>query len=387
MKNSIIILGSTGSIGKSTMKIIDNSKSNFSIKLLTTNKNTKLLLKQALKFKVKNVIIYDDKQKLSTIKNFRKNKINVFHNISEYTKKNGNKVDFTINGISGTNGLNPTLEIIPYTKNIGIANKESLICGWHLIYKNLKKYRVKFVPLDSEHFSIFSLIQNHNISTIKTIYLTASGGPFLKKNNIFIKSAKLKDILKHPNWNMGKKITIDSASMMNKIFEVFETRNIFNVPLNKIKIIIHPKSIVHAIVEFNSGVVKFLAHKPNMEIPIYNFLFNNGTNYIQKKYEMDLFELNGLNFIIPSIKKFPYLKLININDTKNSYFDIILVAANDTYLDLLINNRINFLLMQRKLLEFMKVSKFVKFYGKSPSNINDINNMISSVRNYIQKME
>ena len=146
------------------------------------------------------------------------------------------------------------------------ANKESIICGWNLINKELTKNKTLFIPVDSEHFSIYQLIgENHAI--LKKIIITASGGPFLNKKNK--KKIRVSEALKHPNWRMGKKITIDSATLMNKVFEVIEAKKIFNLDISKFKIIIHPKSYVHAIVHFKNGLVKFLAHEPNMKIPLF----------------------------------------------------------------------------------------------------------------------
>ncbi len=387
MKNTLIILGSTGSIGLSTLKIINKFKKQFKICLLSTNSNVKLLMKQSLKFKVKNVIIFNNKNYLRNKIIFKKKKINVFESIDDYIKENKKIVDYTVNGISGIEGLEPTLKIIPFTKNIGIANKESLICGWNLISKQLIKYKSKFIPLDSEHFSIFSLINEEDLSNIKNIYLTASGGPFLNKNKKFIQKSVLKDVLNHPNWKMGKKISVDSASMMNKVFEVLEAKNIFNLPLRKIKIIIHPKSLIHAIVEYKSGITKFLLHEPDMQIPIYNFLFRKKKQTLLKKEDFNLFKLNGLNFIKPNIDKFPYIFFLNKKKKMNTFFDIILVTANDEFVNLLLKKKINFVDMQKKLLIFMKKSQFNKYYKKKPSDINDIKNMIKAVKLSIKKIQ
>ncbi len=387
MKKSVIILGSTGSIGNSSLKIIKKYKNLYNVELLTTNNNISLLLKQSLMLNVKNVVV-KNKIKFKKSKNyekvFKKNKIKVFFELSKYFEKNKNKVSFTINGISGIEGLKPTLEIIPYTQNIGIANKESLICGWNLILKNLKKYKTNFIPLDSEHFSIHSLIKNYDISSIKNIYLTASGGPFLNKSLSFIKKSKLKEIVKHPNWKMGNKISVDSASMMNKIFEIYEARNIFNIPLSKLKIIIHPKSLIHAIVEFNSGIIKFLIHAPDMQIPIYNFLFKDNQKNLYQSKNFNLYSMNGVNFVKPNTVKFPYLKLLNNKKIQNSYYYIILVTANDTFVQMLIENKISFLLMQKKLIKFMTNSPFTKYFNKKPSNIEDIKSMVYDIKEYIK---
>ena len=159
-----------------------------------------------------------------------------------------------MSAISGIEGLRPTINIIKKTKRIAIANKESLICGWGLIQKELKKYKTEFIPVDSEHFSIWSVIKDYQKSDIEKIILTASGGPFLNKK--IKKNVSLKDAINHPNWSMGKKISIDSATMMNKIFEIIEAKKIFDIELNKFEILIHPKSYIHAIVKLKNWINK-----------------------------------------------------------------------------------------------------------------------------------
>ena len=191
MKKKIAILGSTGSIGKTLLNIIDENKEIFQVKLLSANKNYKNLLKQALKFKVKNIIIHDLKTFKKNKNLFLKKKINVFNNINDFKKSKKIRFDYTMIGIIGFFGLRPTLDVIEITKKIAIANKESIICGWNLIKKKLKKSKTEFLPIDSEHFSINELIVNKNKDDIQKIYLTASGGPFLKKKSLIIKKSKL----------------------------------------------------------------------------------------------------------------------------------------------------------------------------------------------------
>ena len=250
MKKDIIILGSTGSIGDSSLLSINKSK-NIKIKLLTTNKNITKIFKQAKKYNVKNVIV-EDLDKFNKYKKiFKEEKINLYHGIENINKILKKKVTYCINAISGINGLYPTIKVIPFTQNILIANKESIICGWKLISKELKKYKTKFIPIDSEHFSIWKLIEFEDHNKIEKIVLTASGGPFLNKPKYKISNIKPKFALKHPNWKMGKKISIDSSNMMNKIFEFIEAKKIFNLKKKKLSILIEPSSYVHAIIYLN----------------------------------------------------------------------------------------------------------------------------------------
>ena len=263
-------MGSTGSIGKTTFNIIKKNPKAFEIVLLTTNKNIAKIIQQAKLLKVKNILVSSQSHYFKVKKKLKNSNIRVHNNIDNLQKIINKKIDYTMCAISGLTGLKPTIDSIKFSKTIAIANKESIICGWPFINKALIKYKTKFVPIDSEHFSIWTLLKNQNINNVKKIYLTASGGPFLNKKLSEIKNIKPKYALKHPNWKMGKKISIDSATLMNKIFEVIEAKKIFDVDIRKFKIIIHPKSYIHAIVHFKNGLVKFLAHDTNMAIPIMN---------------------------------------------------------------------------------------------------------------------
>ena len=182
-----------------------------------------------------------------------------------------------MSSIVGLDGLNPIIKIIHFTKNIAIANKEPIVCAWDLIKKKLNKHKTKFVPVDSEHFSIWFGTQS-NKSEIEKIFITASGGPFLNYPKNKFSKIQLKQALDHPNWRMGKKISIDSATMMNKIFEVIEAKNIFDLEYKKLSILIHPKSYVHALIKFKNGLIKIIAHETNMKIPIANTLYKNKSN-------------------------------------------------------------------------------------------------------------
>jgi 1-deoxy-D-xylulose-5-phosphate reductoisomerase len=246
MKKKIIILGSTGSIGKSTIKIINKNKNKFQVILLSTNTNVKILIKQAKIFNVKNLVISNYEEFIKAKTKYKNTKF-IFYNdfkcLDLLLKKQ--KIFYTMISLVGIDGLKPTLNIIKYCKYIAIANKESLICGWNLIKKELDKYKTKFIPVDSEHFSILSLFNNRKFEDFEKIYITASGGPFLKTDKTKFSQITLEQSLKHPNWKMGKKITVDSSTMMNKVFEVIEAKNIFDTSYKKISILIHPKSYVH----------------------------------------------------------------------------------------------------------------------------------------------
>jgi len=387
MKKKIAILGSTGSIGKTTFNIIKNDRKNFEIVLLTTNKNINKILQQAKKLKVKNILISSKPHYFKLKKKIRTNKIRIHNNLDNLQKIINKKIDYTMCAISGLPGLKPTIDAIKFSKTIAIANKESIICGWQFIDKALKKNKTNFIPIDSEHFSIWTLLKNENLKNIKKIYLTASGGPFLNKKKSTLANINPKQALKHPNWKMGKKISIDSATLMNKVFEVIEAKKIFNFDINKFKIIIHPKSYIHAIVHLNNGLVKFLAHDTNMAVPIKNSLYMNFKPFIYEDGNLKFELLNGLNFINPDRKKFPVIKLLSNIKNKSSYFETILISINDFLVDKYLKGEINYLSLNTNLINLLKRPYFKGYYKSNPKNIIDIKIMVKKVDAYLNKIK
>ena len=276
-----------------------------------------------------------------------------------------------MSSISGFDGLEPTLEIIKYTKVIAIANKEAIICGWHLIKKELKKHDSMFIPIDSEHFSIWSLIKDTDKKNIEKIYITASGGPFI---NLSINKFKLispKEALNHPNWIMGKKISIDSATMMNKVFEIIEAKKIFDLQYRDIEILIHPKSYIHAIVKFKNGLTKILLHDTTMTIPIFNSLYSNTKETINTK-KIDLKILNNLELTKVDLQRYPSVKVLKKLPKTDSFFEILIVIANDKLVDLFLKKKIKFNEISSKLHEIIESPEFKKYKLIKPKNISDI---------------
>ena len=379
MKKRIAILGSTGSIGKTTFNIIKENKKDFNVVLLTTNKNINEIIKQTQQLKVENILVSNKKKFLKLKDKLKKSNIKIFNNFKDFNKIIKKKLDYTMCAISGLDGLNPTINIIKSTKNIAIANKESIICGWNLIDKELKKYKTKFIPVDSEHFSIWSSINKINQNLIDQVILTASGGPFLKKNNKFLKKATIKSALKHPNWKMGKKISIDSATLMNKVFEFIEAMRIFDLKKDKLSILIHPKSYVHSIVKFSNGLINITAHDTNMKIPIFNSIYFPNFKKINTK-NIDYKVLNNLSLFTPSYKKFPSLKLINSIGNKTSLYETILISANDCLVDLFIKKKIKFTDIINNLIKILNIKEFKAYKYKKPSNGQQILNLSEHVR-------
>ena len=379
MKKKIAILGSTGSIGENTLKVIEKNLNEFKITLLSTNKNIKKIFQQAKKFKVKNIIISDPIKFLEAKKKFKKKNLNILNNYQTINKiLSKNKLHYTMVAISGIDGLKPTLKFIQHSKNLAIVNKESIICGWNLIRKDLKKYKTNFIPIDSEHFSIYSLLNSNEINQIEKIYITASGGPFIDYPIKKFNKIKLKDALKHPNWKMGKKITIDSATLMNKVFEVIEAKNIFNVNYKKISILTHPKSYIHAIIKFNNGLIKILAHEPDMKIPIYNSIYLSKKNYFQTE-TLDLNILNNLQLKKVDLKKFSLVKLLKDLPNTSSLFETVLISLNDYFVFKFLEKKINFKELVTFINKASKLREFQKFKRIKPKNIDDI----YRVRDYV----
>ena len=371
MKKKIIILGSTGSIGKSLIDIIKKDKRKFEIILLTANKNYKELYKQSKLLNVRNLIITDPKG-FNFLKSKNKNrKINIYNNYYNLNKILKKKVDYTMSSITGLDGLEPTLNIIKKTRTIAIANKESIICAWSLIRKKLIKYKTEFIPVDSEHFSIWSLIKNQKKENIDRIYITASGGPFINLPNKNFHKIKLSDALKHPSWRMGKKITIDSATLMNKVFEVIEAKNIFNIDYNKITILTHPKSYIHAIVKFKNGLTKILAHDPDMKIPISNSLYHNERkNFKSKPLNFDV--LNQLNLKKVNFVKFPLVKILDNLPKYPSLYETVLITINDYLVLKFLAKEIKFKRLIKLINKFSNLKEFQKYKKIKPKNVDDI---------------
>ena len=383
MKKKIAILGSTGSIGKSLLKIIIRDKKNFEIFLLTAKKNYKLLLKQAKIFKVKNIIITEKKYYEIAKKKNKNKKIKIYNNFNEYNKIFKKKIDYVMSSIVGLDGLEPTLKIIKFTKKIAIANKESIICGWNLINKELKKYNTKFVPVDSEHFSIWYALQNNHKHNIEKIYLTASGGSLLNIPKKKFDKISIKQILNHPNWKMGKKITIDSSTLMNKVFEIIEAKKIFDINYNQLEIIIHPQSYIHAIMKFSDGMIKIIAHDTTMEIPIYNSIYDKSYKNF-KTGKINFNKLNSLKLNPVEKKKFILVNILKKLPMNDSLFETIIVSANDELVKLFLKKKIRYVDISSYLMKFVNRNQFKKLKKILPRNISDVIKLNQYVRNKIQ---
>ena len=385
MTKTIAILGSTGSIGKILLNIVKKNTKLFNIILLTANKNYKTLYAQAKKYKVKNLIITNEASYKILKKKCKKKNINVYNNFNKFNKIFKKKVDYTMNSIVGFAGLKPTLNIIKFTSEIAIANKESIICGWNLIKKKSFLNKTKIIPIDSEHFSIwmslneFNVNNNRNLNnSIQKLIITASGGPFKNTPAVHFKNIRINQAIKHPTWKMGKKISIDSATLVNKLFEVIEAQRLFNIDIDKISIKVHPSSYIHSIIKFKNGLIKICAHDPDMSIPILNSLDKNLNQESKSKINFKI--LNNLNFTDVDKKKFPVIKILDKYPNHCSLFDTALVSINDELVNLFLNKKISFDDIFKNLINILNLTSIKKLKKIAPKNYKEISEINDFVR-------
>ena len=372
IKKKIAILGSTGSIGRSSLEVLKNNTKKFRIILLSANSNYSLIRKQIKRYKPKYFVVNDGIVFRKILKKYnKKEKTTICNKFSDIPSKI--KFDITISAIVGIAGLEPTINFIKKSKKVLLANKESIICGWHILKQVCKKNKTKIIPIDSEHFSIHQLTKNCKDSDIKKIYITASGGPFLRKPLNQFKNIKAKEATKHPNWEMGKKISIDSSNLINKVFELIEAYKFFPFDKKKYEILIHPKSLVHAIVLFKNGQTKFLYHEADMKIPIANAIHDNEINIktLIKKESNFLKNLEHLKFEKVDKKRFPIVTLLGEKTYDNSG-SIILNASNEILVESFIRNKISFNAIYQCLKQLFKDRDFNKYAIKKTPNVKEI---------------
>ena len=371
MKKKIAILGSTGSIGKSTLDIIRKDKKNFEIVFLSANNNYKKLIQQAKEFNVKNVLIKNKILYERVKKSLKKRRTKVFSGDTSMNNIISGKLDYTMSGIVGLAGLQPTIDAIKISKTVAIANKETIICGWDLLSKLINKYKTEVLPVDSEHFSIMELTKNIRDSEIEEIIITASGGPFLNTPINKLKYMKPKQAIKHPNWKMGKKISIDSANLMNKVFELIEAYKFFNYDKKKYTIMIHPQSYVHSIIRFKNGLTKMILYNADMKIPISNTLYGVKNNFFYNS-KISTKILNKLSFQKVDRKKFPSIKLVDKFLNSDYSTPIIINASNEILVSLFLKGKIGFLDIVKTINKIFKDKDFKKYAKKKPKSVKDI---------------
>ena len=372
MKKKIAILGSSGSIGTTSLNIFEKNSKKFKILLLSANSNYPLICKQIIKYKPKYFVI-TNKSVFEKIKNkYSKNKIKIYNRFSDINLRKV-KFDITISAIVGIAGLEPTTKFITCSKKVLLANKETIICGWHIIRNLSKKNKTEIVPIDSEHFSIDQLTKNSKDKDIEKIYITASGGPFLNKSLKSFTNIKAVDAAKHPKWKMGKKISIDSSNLMNKVLELLEAYRLFPFNPKKYEIIIHPQSLIHAIVFFKNGQTKFLYHETDMRIPIANAIYENNFDAAKliKTKKNTLINFENLKFKKVDKKRFPIVTLLEKFSNKNSG-PIILNACNEVLVSKFIDGKISFKSIYIYLRAVLGHKDYKKYAIKRLPDIKDI---------------
>ena len=389
MKN-VTILGSTGTIGENTLNVIAGFPSKFNVFALTANKSIEKLYRQVLDWRPRYAVlsctnsakILSDKLKShSAIKTEVIGGPESLQFVAAHEE-----TDYVMAAIVGGAGLLSSMSAARHGKRILLANKESLVMSGELFMNEVKNSGSQLLPIDSEHNAIFQCLpfdygspKSSSSASITKLILTGSGGPFLNTSAEKLSDISVEQACNHPNWVMGQKISIDSATMMNKVFEVIEAKKIFNVSLNKIKVFSHPESYVHAIVKFKNGLTKILIHDTNMKIPIFNSLFNQNEKI--KSDKLNIKKLNNLNLKIINKNQFPSLNLIKYFSSKNnSLLETVLVSANDELVDLFLKNKIKYLDITKNLLNVLKLKEFKRLRLKKPINLAQIIRLNKYVR-------
>lgn len=360
MKKGIAILGSTGSIGTQTLEVISEHKNLFSVEVLTANNNCDLLIEQAKKYKPNAVVIVNRNKYDKVNSELFKLGIKVYAGQKSLEQiVESEEINIVLTALVGYSGLTPTINAIKLGKKIALANKETLVVAGDLITKLSKEYNAPIYPVDSEHSAIFQCLVGENNNAIEKIYLTASGGPFRGKKAAELKTITKKQALKHPNWSMGAKITIDSATLMNKGLEVIEAKWLFNLKKEQIDVVVHPQSIIHSAVQFEDGSIKAQLGIPDMKLPIqYALGFPNRLKNNFKRFSF--FDYPNLTFEKADEKTFRNLSLAFRAMYKGGNSACVLNAANEIAVEAFLNDKIGFLNMSDLIDNCLEKITFVK---------------------------
>ncbi|MFD2581164.1 1-deoxy-D-xylulose-5-phosphate reductoisomerase [Pedobacter vanadiisoli] len=356
----VTILGSTGSIGTQALEVVSDHPTVFKVAVLSALKNATLLIQQALKFNPAVVVICDE-SKYHEVKNaLSATDIKVLAGeaaLSEVAAYSDS--DIVLTALMGSVGLKPTIAAIKAGKNIALANKETLVVAGELITQLAAEHRVKILPVDSEHSAIFQCLVGEEQNEIEKIYLTASGGPFLGKTKDFLYTVKKEQALKHPNWVMGAKITIDSASLMNKGLEVIEAKWLFNLEPDQVDVIVHPQSIIHSLVQFTDGSMKAQMGLPDMKLPI-QYALNYPDRLKNNFKRFNFFEYPNFSFLKADTETFRNLALAFDSLRKGGNMPCILNAANEVVVEAFLNDKIGFLQMSEVIEQCMEEIAFIE---------------------------
>jgi len=346
LQKKIGVFGSTGSIGCNTLEVVRNlNRNGFNIEVifLTTNKRIDILAEQVTSFKPETVYIQDPKkaEEFKSLYNFKDLKIHTGDSQLLNIIRQDN-YELLISSVVGFNGLRPAVEAIKAGKKIALANKETLVAAGHLVNSLLKEFNTELIPIDSEHSAILQCIKGEDKDSVSKIILTGSGGPFRTKTLDEIRKSTLSDALNHPNWDMGDKITIDSATLMNKGLEVIEAKWLFDIEVENVEVVIHPQSIIHSMVEFKDRSIKAQLGIPDMKIPI-QYAITYPKRMSSDFPRMDFKKYNTLTFEEPDLEKFECLNLAYRVLQENGTYPVVLNAANEVAVDLFLKNKIKFL--------------------------------------------
>ena len=360
-KKNIILLGATGSIGQSSLRLIRKNKEKFNLLGVSAHNNVKLLSQIVNEFNVPNVVLSNPKNALDY---FGKNELQLGpSSLIDLAKIN---CDVVISGIIGMTGLHPAFAAINVGNDLAIANKETLVSAGKIFLDNSNKNRGKILPVDSEHSAIFQCLDKNNIANVDYITLTASGGPFLNTPLSEFKNIQIKDAIKHPVWKMGKKISVDSATMFNKALEIIEASVLFDIESDKIEVVIHPEHIIHGLVHYKDGSIIANLGLPDMITPL-SVAINWPSRLDLGIKKMSLSAISKLSFYEPDLKKFPGLKL-GWDSLQNPLCSpIVLNASNEIAVDAFLNNKIKFTEI------YNVVCESLNFYNPPiPQNIDDV---------------
>jgi 1-deoxy-D-xylulose-5-phosphate reductoisomerase len=360
LKKHIAILGSTGSIGTQALDVIKKHPDLFVAEVLTAQSNADLLIRQAIEF-LPNAVVIGDEESYSVVKDaLNTYPIKVFAGLTSIIQiVEMETIDLVLNALVGYAGLKPTLNTIRSGKHLALANKESLVIAGDLVMQEARQNRVMVLPVDSEHSAIFQCIIGEQKSSIEKIILTASGGPFLGKEKNHLRDVTKEEALKHPNWKMGDKITIDSASMMNKGLEVIEARWLFDIPPERIEVVIHPQSVIHSLVQFIDGSIKAQMGLPDMRLPIL-YALSFPERLVSDFPRFNFLDYPSLTFQTPDTAIFLNLGLAYEALNKGGNVPCILNAANEIAVQAFLEDRISFLGMSRVIEKSMQTVPFIK---------------------------
>ena len=386
-KEKVVILGSTGSIGRQTIDVLLKTKDK-EIYGLACNKNIDCLYEQVKKIKPKVVAIYDEENaKIFEEKIKKQNiKLKILKGLDGLCEICSMKeVDLVVVSVVGMIGIKPTVASIKSRKKIALANKETLVCAGDYIMNLAKKYKVDIKPIDSEHSAILQCLQGEKYSSIKKLIITASGGPFYGKNKRELKNVKVSDALKHPTWHMGRKITIDSSTLVNKALEIIEAHFLFNIKPSNIEVLVQRQSLIHSMVLFNDGVVKAQLGVPSMRVPISYAIYGNDRYDIKEK-SIDFSKLKSITIDTVDTKTFDAINIAYMVLNKGGLYPCVFNALDEVCVEEFLNGSIKYL----DIIEYIK--KGIKEFKKSNLNkvkytINDIDKVYKFAKTFVKNIK